>query len=108
MSNTNANAQTESFHDIIRGDTPVLVDFYADWCGPCKVLAPTLKQLAERKGDKLRVIKVDVDKSRWASSTYQIQSVPTMILFHKGKIVWRQSGVLSLQQLESMVRQVTG
>lgn len=106
--NNATSTKPESFHDIIRGDTPVLVDFYADWCGPCKMLAPTLKQLAERTGDKLRVIKVDVDKSRWASSTYQIQSVPTMILFHKGKIVWRKSGVLSLPQLEAMVRQVTG
>ncbi|MFD1144865.1 thioredoxin [Larkinella insperata] len=108
MNNATTGTQTESFHDIIRGEKPVLVDFYADWCGPCKVLAPTLKQLAERTGDKLRVIKVDVDKSRWASSTYQIQSVPTMILFHKGKIIWRKSGVLSLQQLETMVRPVIG
>lgn len=108
MSNAANTTQNESFHDIIRGDKPVLVDFYAEWCGPCKVLAPTLKQLAERTGDKLRIIKVDVDKSRWASGTYQIQSVPTMILFHKGKIIWRQSGVLPLQKLEAMVRQVTG
>ncbi|WP_128546504.1 thioredoxin [Larkinella soli] len=108
MSHAANSPKNESFQDIIRGDKPVLVDFYADWCGPCKVMAPTLKQLAERTGDKLRIIKVDVDKSRSAAQNYQIQSIPTLILFHKGRIVWRQSGVVPLQKLEAMLRQVTG
>lgn len=94
------------FGELIKGDTPVLVDFYADWCGPCKQQAPTLKQLAERMGEKLRIIKVDIDKSRIVSTKFQIQSVPTLILFHKGKIVWRKSGVQSLQTLEGLVNSV--
>jgi thioredoxin 1 len=95
-----------SFSELIKGDTPVLVDFYADWCGPCKQQAPTLKQLAERMGDGLKVIKVDIDRSRAAATKYQIQSVPTLILFYKGKIVWRKSGVQPLHVLENLVRQV--
>lgn len=95
-----------SFSELIKGDTPVLVDFYADWCGPCKQQAPTLKQLADRMGDGLKVIKVDIDRSRAAATQYQIQSVPTLILFHKGKIVWRKSGVQPLHTLENLVRQV--
>lgn len=99
------NQTNESFQDIIQGDKPVLVDFFAEWCGPCKMMAPTLKQLAERSGDKVRVIKIDIDKSRAAATKYQIQSVPTLILFHKGKIVWRQSGVQPLHKLEALVNQ---
>jgi thioredoxin 1 len=95
----------ESFQDIIRGDKPVLVDFYADWCGPCKQQAPILKQLTDRVGDKIRVVKVNVDKASKAAQQYQIRSIPTMILFKDGKIVWRQSGVQPLQTLEGLVRQ---
>lgn len=94
----------ESFQDIIKGDKPVLVDFYADWCGPCKMMAPILKQLSERMNEQVRVIKVDVDKSKSAAMTYRIQGVPTLILFKDGKIVWRQSGVVQLAQLENTVR----
>lgn len=104
----NNTQQKESFQDIIRGDKPVLVDFFAEWCGPCKMMAPTLKQLAERNGDKVRVVKIDIDRSRAAASQYQIQSVPTLILFHKGKIVWRQSGVQPLHVLEALVKQHAG
>ncbi|GAA4417555.1 thioredoxin [Nibrella viscosa] len=100
--------QKETFQDIIRGDKPVLVDFFAEWCGPCKMMAPTLKQLAERAGDKVRIVKVDIDRSRSAANQYQIQSVPTLILFHKGKIVWRQSGVQPLHKLEALVKQHAG
>ncbi|TAE29415.1 MAG: thioredoxin [Cytophagales bacterium] len=95
-----------SFSELIKGDTPVLVDFYADWCGPCKQQAPTLKQLADRMGDKLKIIKIDVDRSQSAAQKYQIQSIPTLILFHKGKVVWRKSGVQSLSALEGLVRPV--
>jgi len=94
----------ESFQDIIKGDKPVLVDFYADWCGPCKMMAPILKQFSERMGDEVRVIKVDVDRSKSASMTYRIQGVPTLILFKGGKIVWRQSGVVQLAQLEKIIK----
>lgn len=80
---------TESFSDIIKGDKPVLVDFYADWCGPCKQQAPILKQLTDRAGDKVRVVKINVDKAQKAANQYQIRSIPTMIMFKGGKIVWQ-------------------
>ncbi len=98
----------ESFNDIIKGDKPVLVDFYADWCGPCKMQAPILKQFADRMGDSVRVVKVDVDRSKSASMTYRIQGVPTLILFKEGKIVWRQSGVAQLAQLEKVIKPFLG
>lgn len=97
-----------SFKDLINGDKPVLVDFYADWCGPCKQQAPILKQLTERVGDKVRVVKVNVDHSQAAANQYQIRSIPTMILFKNGKIVWRQSGVQPLHTLEGLVKQHAG
>ncbi|GAB3747401.1 thioredoxin [Spirosoma pomorum] len=95
----------QAFGDIIKGDTPVLVDFYADWCAPCRQQAPILKQLAERNGDKIRILKVNVDQSQAAAQQYQVRSIPTMILFKNGKVVWRQSGVQSLQTLEGLTRQ---
>lgn len=95
----------ESFQDIIKGDKPVLVDFYADWCGPCKQQAPILKQLTDRSGDKVRVIKINVDQAQAAANQYQIRSIPTMIMFKDGKIVWRQSGVQSLHTLEGLIKQ---
>ncbi|MFD2569888.1 thioredoxin [Spirosoma soli] len=94
-----------SFKELIHGDKPVLVDFYADWCGPCKQQAPILKQLTERVGDKVRVVKVNVDHSQAAANQYQIRSIPTMILFKDGKIVWRQSGLQPLRTLEGLVHQ---
>ena len=94
-----------SFNELIKGETPVLVDFYADWCGPCKQQAPILKQLTERVGDKVRVVKIDVDKAQAAAQQYQVRSIPTMILFKNGKIVWRQSGVQPLHTLEGLVKQ---
>lgn len=98
----------ESFNDIIRGDKPVLVDFYADWCGPCKQQAPILKQLTDRVGDKIRVVKINVDKAQQAAQQYQIRSIPTMLLFKGGKIVWRQSGLQPLHTLEGLVKQHAG
>ena len=97
-----------SFKDLIQGDKPVLVDFYADWCGPCKQQGPILKQLTERAGDKIRVVKINVDHARAAADQYQIRSIPTMILFKNGKIVWRQSGLQSLHTLEGLVQQYGG
>ncbi len=84
-----------SFKDILtKDDKPVLVDFWAEWCGPCHALAPTIKQVKQHYGDKLRVLKIDVDKNQQLSGSYQIQSVPTLILFKGGEPVWRQSGAL--------------
>lgn len=93
----------ESFKDIISSNTPVLVDFFAEWCGPCKMMTPVLKQLREKTGDKLRIIKIDVDKNPSAAQSFQIQGVPTLILFQNGNILWRQSGAMGLSQLEAVV-----
>ncbi|MBO0952172.1 thioredoxin [Fibrella forsythiae] len=95
----------QPFNEIIKGDTPVLVDFFAEWCGPCKTMAPILKDLASRMGDQVRILKIDIDKSPAAASGYKIQGVPTLILFRKGQIIWRQSGVVPLQQLEQVLKQ---
>lgn len=94
-----------TFGELINGDKPVLVDFFATWCGPCKVLAPTLEQLKASVGDNMTIIKIDVDKNPAAASAYQVQGVPTLILFKAGKMLWRQSGVVQLKQLQEIMQQ---
>ncbi len=95
----------KSFQELIEGEKPVLVDFSAEWCGPCKMLAPILKEVAQKVGDKVSIIKVDVDRNPQAAAHYRIQGVPTLILFHKGKILWRQSGVVPAHQLQQIIQQ---
>lgn len=92
---------------MINSDTPVLVDFSAEWCGPCKMMAPILKQAKDAVGEKVRIIKVDVDRNRQAAEHYQIQGVPTLILFKKGEIKWRQSGVVPANSLIQILNQVS-
>ena len=92
-----------SFNIIINSDLPVLVDFYADWCGPCKMLTPILKQIKEELGDKVKVVKIDVDKNQPLAVKYQVRGVPTMLLFKNGKQVWRQSGVLQKNEIISII-----
>lgn len=87
------------FSEIINGDTPVLVDFYADWCQPCKMMAPILKQVKDSLGDKIKIIKIDTDKNPQLSERYNIRSIPTMILFKKGEQTWNNSGVMQANQL---------
>lgn len=83
-----------NFSDIISGETPVLVDFKADWCGPCKALAPTLVDVKDHYGEKLKIVKIDVDKNQSLAAKYQVRGVPNLILFKNGNIVWRQAGAL--------------
>ncbi|WP_114750730.1 thioredoxin [Pleomorphovibrio marinus] len=92
-------ANSSKFRDLINGKQPVLVDFYATWCGPCQALQPILQEVSLALKEKVKVIKVDVDKNQLAAKTFQVKGVPTLILFHKGNQVWRQSGVLSAQQI---------
>ena len=92
-----------SFKDIIASEVPILVDFSADWCGPCKMLAPILKQVKDEMGDALKIVKIDVDKNQPLAAKYQVRGVPTMILFKKGKQLWRQSGVMQKQEIISMI-----
>ena len=91
------------FQDIIAGDTPVLVDFFAEWCGPCKMMKPVLEALKKKMGNKIIILKIDIDKNISLSSEYRIQSVPTLVLWKQGEIIWRQSGALSLNELEQIL-----
>lgn len=88
-----------SFIDIIQSDKPVLVDFFATWCGPCQMLAPILKEVKSNLGERVSIIKIDVDKNQAVAAQYQVRGVPTMILFQNGKPLWRQSGVLSKEEI---------
>lgn len=93
-----------SFQRIIDSETPVLVDFFADWCGPCKMLAPILRQVKDELGDDIKIVKIDVDKNQPLASKYLVRGVPTMLLFKNGKQVWRQSGVLQKNDIISVIK----
>ncbi len=94
-----------TFNELIQSEKPVLVDFFATWCGPCKTMAPILKDVKLEIGDTASIFKVDVDKNPEAASAYQVQGVPTLILFKKGKVLWRQSGVVPKSGLVGIIKQ---
>ena len=95
----------EKFNEMINGEQLTLVDFFATWCGPCKMMHPILEQLKEKMGDDIRILKVDVDKNEALSMQYRIQSVPTLMLFKKGEMLWRQSGHMTLNDFMQKISQ---
>ena len=94
-----------TFKELINADKPVLVDFHAEWCGPCKQMKPILEDLKTRVGEEVTIIKIDIDKSPNTAKHYQIQGVPTLILFKQGKILWRQSGVVPVNALQKVLKE---
>lgn len=97
----------KSFQDLITNNSlPVLVDFYADWCGPCKTMSPVLKELANELNGQIKVIKIDVDKNQAVAQKYRVQGIPTFILFHEGNILWRQSGAMPLHDFKGRIEKV--
>ena len=95
----------ENFNDIINSEQLTLVDFFATWCGPCKMMHPVLEQLKDELGESIRIIKIDVDKNNSLAMNYRVQSVPTLMLFRKGEMLWRQSGALPLSALKNQIGQ---
>lgn len=94
-----------NFNKLINGEKMVLIDFHAEWCGPCKAQAPVIKQVAKEIGDKARIIKIDIDKNQAIAQRYKIRSVPTIVLFKNGKIVWQESGVKTKAKLMNVIQE---
>lgn len=92
-----------NFDQLIQSEKPILVDFFATWCGPCKMLSPILKDVKDQLGDQISIIKIDVDKNQQIAAQYQVRGVPTMILFQKGKQLWRQSGVVDKNTIVKII-----
>src|ERR1700734_2460195 len=101
-----ATTEKQSFGEIIQGSKPVLVDFSAEWCGPCKMMPPILKEVKDKMGERVTILKMDIDRNPAVASAYQIQSVPTLIVFRDGQIKWRQSGVTRADQLKAVLESV--
>lgn len=99
---------TASFSELINSETPTLLDFHAEWCGPCKMMKPILEQLKSEMGDRVRVIQIDVDKNQKLAEMFQIRGVPTFAIFKNGELKWMQAGMQQLQQLKTLVEQHSG
>ena len=93
-----------SFQQILNDPKPVLIDFYAEWCGPCKMMPPILKELKEKMGETLRIIKIDVDKNHQITSKYQVRGVPSLMLMKEGSVLWKQSGVMDANSLNKTIQ----
>ena len=96
-----------NFAELIASEKPVLVDFFAEWCAPCKMMGPILKELKNAMGDEVTIVKLDVDKNPQAADAFRVQGVPTLIIFQKGQVKWRQSGVVQAKQLQQVLQQFT-
>ena len=94
-----------NFNQLINGDKPVLIDFHAEWCGPCKMLAPVIKEVSKAMDGKVRIVKIDVDKNQAIAQRFQVRGVPTLALFKNGKVVWKESGVRTKQQIINVLEQ---
>lgn len=99
------SGKPKTFNELISSEEPVLVDFFATWCGPCQMMQPILQETAKQLGDKVKIIKVDVDKNPLAASKFQVRGVPTLILFQNGQVLWRQSGVVPSHQLVKVIEE---
>ncbi|MFY0606960.1 MAG: thioredoxin [Cyclobacteriaceae bacterium] len=95
-----------NFHELINRNTPTLVDFYADWCGPCKMMPPILNEVKSKLGDGVNIVKVNVDKNNKAATKYGIKSIPTLLLFKNGKILWRKAGVAQSAEIKQAIKKV--
>ena len=96
--------KAKTFQELIDGDTPVLVDFFAEWCGPCKMMQPILEDTSKQLGEKVKIVKVDIDRNPLAASKFQVRGVPTLLLFQNGQVLWRQSGVVPTHQLIQQIQ----
>lgn len=94
-----------NFSSLVKSDTPTLVDFYADWCGPCKMMKPILEELKSQIGNKARIIKIDVDKNQAIANLFQVKGVPTLALFRNGELKWKQAGVVQVEYLKRIIDQ---